>query len=242
MKGKTLTEKIVSEFKKHLALEEKSPVTIEKYIRDVTAFMVFLSSRPVLKDVVIECSGIPDHLNGDFLNCFTEEEKLRITVHDTDLGKAFLLSTEEVRKYFGDDDQYDKPNLSYEDLYYDYDKFVRDGIRAGKIAEYQGVATDWWLRNVGSYGPYIVDAFGETYSQSDDNIAGIRPAMWIKLIDTGYSQTTINTGGDAGIGEDSIRQININEVLLSDIGHTYGDIRKKYGEGRNFSYLEWCEY
>ena len=50
MKGRILTEKTISEFEKHLILEEKSPVTIEKYIRDVTAFMAFLSDRPVSKE------------------------------------------------------------------------------------------------------------------------------------------------------------------------------------------------
>lgn len=54
MKGRILTEKIISEFEKYLTLEEKSPVTIEKYIRDVTAFLIFLSGRPVSKEIVIE--------------------------------------------------------------------------------------------------------------------------------------------------------------------------------------------
>lgn len=54
MKGRILTEKIISEFEKHLTLEEKSPITIEKYIRDVTAFMVFLSNRAISKEIAIE--------------------------------------------------------------------------------------------------------------------------------------------------------------------------------------------
>lgn len=54
MKGRILTEKIISEFEKHLTLEEKSPVTIEKYIRDVTAFKSFLCGLPVSKEIVIE--------------------------------------------------------------------------------------------------------------------------------------------------------------------------------------------
>ena len=54
MKGRILTEKIISEFEKHLTLEEKSPVTIEKYVRDVTAFMVFLDDCAISKEIAIE--------------------------------------------------------------------------------------------------------------------------------------------------------------------------------------------
>ena len=159
-------------------------------------------------------SDIREYLNGDFLNCFTGEEKLRITVHDAELGKAFLLSAEEVRTYFGDDSQYDKPIQSYEDLYYDYDKFVRDGIRARKIAEYKGVDTDWWLRDIGYETPYVVTDFGATHTKTDYDIAGIRPAMWVKLIDTEYSQTPVS----------------INNDFLLNIDRTYGEMVEKYGE------------
>ncbi len=38
MKGKYLTQKIISDFKEHLILEERSIVTVEKYIRDVKVF------------------------------------------------------------------------------------------------------------------------------------------------------------------------------------------------------------
>lgn len=33
MKGRFITEKIIVEFKEHLILEEKSEITVEKYIR-----------------------------------------------------------------------------------------------------------------------------------------------------------------------------------------------------------------
>ena len=34
MKGKYLTQEIISDFKEHLILEERSTATVEKYIRD----------------------------------------------------------------------------------------------------------------------------------------------------------------------------------------------------------------
>lgn len=52
MKGKTLTDKTIHQFKKHLQSEEKSEATIEKYIRDVNAFYAF-SGNKIDKDIVI---------------------------------------------------------------------------------------------------------------------------------------------------------------------------------------------
>ena len=41
MKGRFLTAAEIAEFKNHLTLEERSAATIEKYIRDVSAFAVY---------------------------------------------------------------------------------------------------------------------------------------------------------------------------------------------------------
>lgn len=53
MKGRILTEEIITNFQKHLREEEKSENTIEKYIRDVTAFMVYLGGGAINKESVI---------------------------------------------------------------------------------------------------------------------------------------------------------------------------------------------
>ncbi len=53
MKQKILTQAQIEKFKKHLISEEKSRNTIEKYIRDVTAFSVFTMGRSVTKDLVL---------------------------------------------------------------------------------------------------------------------------------------------------------------------------------------------
>ena len=41
MKGRFLTAEMIAEFREHLILEERSEATVEKYIRDVTAFSAF---------------------------------------------------------------------------------------------------------------------------------------------------------------------------------------------------------
>ena len=54
MKKTKLTDKIISHLRNYLENEEKSLSTIQKYIRDVTAFMLFLSGGEITKESVIE--------------------------------------------------------------------------------------------------------------------------------------------------------------------------------------------
>lgn len=54
IKGRFLTQEIISDFKGHLILEERSAATVEKYIRDVKAFSAFVNGAEVTKEVVIE--------------------------------------------------------------------------------------------------------------------------------------------------------------------------------------------
>lgn len=53
MKGRIITESIISKFKTYLQNEEKSRNTIEKYIRDVKAFAVYANNLDVTKEMVI---------------------------------------------------------------------------------------------------------------------------------------------------------------------------------------------
>ena len=53
MKGRILTEKLISKFKKFLQNEEKSKNTIEKYIRDVKSFTEYINNAVVTKETVI---------------------------------------------------------------------------------------------------------------------------------------------------------------------------------------------
>lgn len=80
---KVLTEKKIAEFREYLITEEKSKVTLEKYIRDVNAFMGWVDGREVdktlvlkYKDVLIE-SYAPTSVNSilsslNSLFCFLE--------------------------------------------------------------------------------------------------------------------------------------------------------------------------
>lgn len=53
MKGRFLTAAEIAEFKDHLTLEERSAATIEKYIRDVSAFAAYAQEAEITKATVI---------------------------------------------------------------------------------------------------------------------------------------------------------------------------------------------
>lgn len=53
MPDRIITEEICLAFYRHLVAEEKSPVTIEKYLRDIDAFCRFAGEGTVTKEVVI---------------------------------------------------------------------------------------------------------------------------------------------------------------------------------------------
>ena len=54
MKLQSITEKQIQKFRKYLVNEEKSDATIEKYIRDVTAFVKWLGGEIPRKERVIQ--------------------------------------------------------------------------------------------------------------------------------------------------------------------------------------------
>lgn len=53
MKGQLLTEDLINQFKSYLLSEEKSLNTIEKYLRDVKAYLSYLKGRNVTKELMI---------------------------------------------------------------------------------------------------------------------------------------------------------------------------------------------
>ena len=53
MKGRIITAKMIAEFKEHLIVEERSEITVEKYIRDVKAFAKYAQNNAVTKETVI---------------------------------------------------------------------------------------------------------------------------------------------------------------------------------------------
>lgn len=54
MSNERLSEGCLQDFYKHLVREEKSKITIEKYMRDVKDFFIFVKDRALTKEAVIE--------------------------------------------------------------------------------------------------------------------------------------------------------------------------------------------
>lgn len=54
MRNQKITQDLIRKFHRQLVLEEKSPATVEKYLRDVHAFAAFVGSRKLAKEVVME--------------------------------------------------------------------------------------------------------------------------------------------------------------------------------------------
>lgn len=53
MRERKITENIILNFENHLTEQEKSPTTIEKYIRDIRAFSAFAGRKTITKETVI---------------------------------------------------------------------------------------------------------------------------------------------------------------------------------------------
>jgi len=168
-------------------------------VKDSTALIIselILEQREYhgsFEDITWEKCSLRSYLNDEYYDSkFTIEEKARILEtrnsnlpnprYGTDGGvetidKIFLLSLDEVVKYFGDSGDLKKgkgPVLN--------DKYSRARI----TREVDGEEWLWWLRSpgdnpvqaafVGENGVLFISGGGVAFDKS-----GIRPAMWIKI-------------------------------------------------------------
>ena len=53
MKVRILTRELISDFKEHLILEERSAATVDKYIRDAKSFAIYAGENEITKETVI---------------------------------------------------------------------------------------------------------------------------------------------------------------------------------------------
>ena len=105
-------------------------------------------------------SDLKFYLNGDFYNKnFTDTQKKYIV--DEGYGKVFVLSTDEAKKYFSDDNDRIGTNLQGEN--------------------YKG----WWLRDdTTSTKVSYVSKMGVVHTDNQhqyNDLNGVRPAIWVKL-------------------------------------------------------------
>ena len=156
----------------------------------------------ILSDIIIEkreyhnadghtkwgTCALRDYLNWAFYNKFNGPDRALITEINNDPqhsnttnDKIFLLSIEEVVKYFGDSGQLNKKNTTK----------INDQYNSARIAkDKDGKASFWWLRSGGYYGLFgltnvsSVGIDGILYVNkhtSRNTTGGVRPALWLKL-------------------------------------------------------------
>jgi transcriptional regulator with XRE-family HTH domain len=183
---------------------DKALIVTENVIEE----RAFHNDNDTKNKVTWEQSDMRMYLNGEFYNRFSASEQVRIVeinvvnldnpwygknqYNDT-LDKIFLLSYEEVVRYFGDSGalenrkgvEYDVMGLEYGDAIHDeYDK-------ARSVLNLAGFNAWWWLRSPG--GPRDHTDHDHATAGSVDNIiwlcgddvckidGGVRPAMWVTI-------------------------------------------------------------
>jgi len=160
-----------------------------------------LETRPYHKDrvpITWEKCSLREYLNKDFCSktlskaeqeriLETQNTTLQNTWYGTDGGndtvdKVFILSLDEVIKYFGDSGQYKKPMNYVKDI-----EFIPDRFSKSRIAQdTSGKEWWWWLRSPGKY-QYDATGVGTTGyivvigDVVDYATGGVRPAMWVRL-------------------------------------------------------------
>jgi len=149
--------------------------------------------------VTWEKCGLRHYLNGEFYDKFNQTDKARIievTNQNPDnqwygtLGgndttdKIFLLSLDEVCRYFGDSsEKLQNQGSGYFGAYIDD---INDRQRVSRINGEIGYEDWWWLRSPGKYdtcaagvnryGCVLVNGCGVNYKY-----CGVRPALWVSL-------------------------------------------------------------
>ena len=154
----------------------------------------------IYQDVTWESCDLRQYLNGDFYNGFTTAERARIIEsrntnadnpwygtsggRDT-VDKVFLLSLDELVRYFGDSGELG--NGARRGGANGGEYFFSDQYDSARIATAQGVTYSWWwLRSPGLTSRYAahVDHEGVVHVDGLDvyyALGGVRPAMWLNM-------------------------------------------------------------
>jgi hypothetical protein len=150
-----------------------------------------------------ECTLRNKYLRGEFLQEFSADEQSRIAEtpvenkpnlwYGTDGGvsptrdKIFLLSLEEVDKYFGDSGDYlTKRRKEYNGKVDSNGYRLSNAHDSSRQTIYQNAGSWWWLRSPGIYsdGAAYVEFYGNVDVRGlpvKIDLGGVRPALWLNL-------------------------------------------------------------
>jgi len=172
------------------AQNNKLLILSEKFISDSEYYFV--------SGYTWELCELRSYLNDTFFNSLRQDKariaETNVTTHNNPwwpeaLGgnvtndKIFLLSIEEVVRYFGDSGQLMKKNPTSEG-------WIDDRYNSSRIAKGEnGIPLLWWLRSPGDItgsSAFITDdgrigLFGLDKHNDWDVFSGVRPALWLNL-------------------------------------------------------------
>ena len=157
-----------------------------------------------LTNVTWENSSLRHHLNNEFFNSFSVADRTRILQvrninsnnpwYGTNGGndtydRIFLLSLEEVVRYFGDSGQLaNRPLVN--PIYNMYALAIDDQYNSRRVAhDTIGNARNWWLRSPAQANDLVVtiDFIGNVHISgrggdvSQTTVVRVRPALWLSL-------------------------------------------------------------
>ena len=173
-------------------------------VRDGKALLItkeILETRPYnvgRKKITWEKCTLRQYLNGAFYDSLGEAKHAIAETHNSNPNnqwygtkggnatndKVFLLSLDEVCRYFGDSTEKLRNVREDED-------YLSDKNSPNRIARQRNIgACQWWLRSPGGYSSNIMDA-AVVYDDgdvgisgvpvNDDDYGGVRPALWLDL-------------------------------------------------------------
>jgi len=97
--------------------------------------------------------------------------------------KIFLLSLDEVARYFGDSGKLAAGDPLWPD---DRTRSFSDQYDPNRVAYYGSSAAWWWLRSPGGDSIHAADVFSNGHVLVDNHLVGnssggVRPALWLNL-------------------------------------------------------------
>lgn len=228
-----------------LAIENDRILIITKDIPEERAY------NKEYEGITWQNSTLRNYLNNEFYNQFSDDEKAMILEtkltnsnnpwYGTDSGfdtkdKIFLLSLDEVIKYFGDSGAISNKNNGFGNS----DTYIDDQYNDERLAYYKGGDGWWWLRTPGriKHLSSIVYFDGSVYvygAPVDRDFIGVRPALWLTatgnytLAQTTANQTASNVlVNGKQIAFDAYNIGGNNYFKLRDLAYTLSGSNKQF--------------
>ncbi|MBR4314336.1 MAG: hypothetical protein IKP66_05445 [Lachnospiraceae bacterium] len=157
------------------------------------------------EEITWEQSSLRKWLNNDFYDFAFDENDKKLIIKsnvkndkeyfggvkggDDTVDKVFLLSIEEVKKYFGDNNKLDKRLAAYGTQFaknIDFDGRKLYIPMDDNENEWYKNNSKYWLRTPGSHQTNVAGIFfdghiSEDIGSANDKTIGVRPAIWLKL-------------------------------------------------------------